>query len=105
MIAVEFADYYPRFAPTMLWDNHAGIAIFEHAGFNVIDWVSKKSMLYNIENFLNNWFLVAKSIQFITEKRNQRFIGIFINLKSEFWYIVFQALKLYILVICVFLHH
>ena len=52
------ADCYPRFAPTMEWDTAAGQAICEHAGFEVIDWVTKKEMLYNREELLNNWFLV-----------------------------------------------
>ena len=58
MVAEGKADCYPRFAPTMEWDTAAGQAICEHAGFNVIDWVTKKSMTYNRKNLLNNWFLV-----------------------------------------------
>ena len=58
MVAEGRADSYPRFAPTMEWDTAAGQAICEHAGFNVIDWRSKKSMLYNRKELLNNWFLV-----------------------------------------------
>ncbi len=58
MIAEGQADCYPRFAPTMEWDTAAGQAICEHAGFQVIDWESKKSMLYNRKELLNNWFLV-----------------------------------------------
>ena len=58
MVAEGQADCYPRFAPTMEWDTAAGQAICEHAGFNVIDWVTKENMLYNREELLNNWFLV-----------------------------------------------
>ena len=58
MVAEGTADCYPRFAPTMEWDTAAGQAICEHAGFQVIDWVSKEIMLYNRESLLNNWFLV-----------------------------------------------
>ena len=58
MVAEGSADSYPRFAPTMEWDTAAGQAICEHAGFNVIDWQTKKPMLYNREELLNNWFLV-----------------------------------------------
>ena len=36
----------------------AGQAICEHAGFEVLDWETKKNMLYNREELLNNWFLV-----------------------------------------------
>ena len=58
MVAEGTANCYPRFAPTMEWDTAAGQAICEHAGFQVIDWVSKQNMLYNREELLNNWFLI-----------------------------------------------
>jgi 3'(2'), 5'-bisphosphate nucleotidase len=58
MVAEGQADCYPRFAPTMEWDTAAGQAICEHAGFQVMDWETKKSMLYNREELLNHWFLV-----------------------------------------------
>lgn len=60
MVAEGQANCYPRFAPTMEWDTAAGQAICEHAGFQVIDWVTKKNMLYNRKELLNNWFLVCK---------------------------------------------
>ena len=59
MVAEGKADCYPRFAPTMEWDTAAGQAICEHAGLEVIDWNTKKPMLYNREELLNNWFLVC----------------------------------------------
>ena len=59
MVAEGVADCYPRFAPTMEWDTAAGQAICEHAGFKVIDLGTKKNMLYNREELLNNWFLVT----------------------------------------------
>ena len=58
MVAEGTANCYPRFAPTMEWDTAAGQAICEHAGFKVIDWDTKKNMLYNRAELLNNWFLV-----------------------------------------------
>ena len=58
MVAEGTANCYPRFAPTMEWDTAAGQAICEHTGFEVIDWGTKKTMLYNREKLLNNWFLV-----------------------------------------------
>lgn len=58
MVAEGRANTYPRFAPTMEWDTAAGQAICEHAGFNVIDYQTKKPMLYNRKELLNNWFLV-----------------------------------------------
>ena len=60
MVAEGIADQYPRFAPTMEWDTAAGQAICEIAGFQVIDWNTKKPMLYNRKELLNNWFLVSK---------------------------------------------
>jgi len=59
MVAEGTANCYPRFAPTMEWDTAAGQAICEHAGFEALDWDTKKNMLYNREELLNNWFLVT----------------------------------------------
>lgn len=59
MVAEGQADCYPRFAPTMEWDTAAGQAICEHAGFKVMDWETKKDLLYNREDLLNKWFLVT----------------------------------------------
>ena len=58
LVAEGLADCYPRFAPTMEWDTAAGQAICEHAGFRVIDWKTKKNLLYNRPKLLNNWFVV-----------------------------------------------
>ena len=58
MVAEGTADCYPRFAPTMEWDTAAVQAICEHAGIDVVDWKTKKTMKYNREQLLNNWFLV-----------------------------------------------
>ncbi|OBX25559.1 3'(2'),5'-bisphosphate nucleotidase [Gelidibacter algens] len=60
MVAEGLADCYPRFGPTMEWDTAAGQAICEHAGFEVMDWETQKTMLYNREALLNNWFVVGK---------------------------------------------
>jgi len=38
------ANYYPRIAPAMEWNAAAGQAICEHAGFEVIDWDTRKNM-------------------------------------------------------------
>ena len=59
MVAEGLADCYPRFAPTMEWDTAAGQAICEHAGFQVMEWETKETMLYNRKDLLNNWFLVS----------------------------------------------
>lgn len=58
MVAEGKANCYPRFAPTMEWDTAAGQAICEAAGFQVIDYISKKPMRYNRKKLLNNWFTV-----------------------------------------------
>jgi len=58
MVAEGKADEYPRFAPTMEWDTAAGQAICKFAGKTVIDYTTKKEMLYNRKELLNNWFLV-----------------------------------------------
>ncbi len=58
LVAEGSADVYPRFAPTMEWDTAAGQAIAEAAGTTVIDFSTKKTLRYNKENLLNNWFIV-----------------------------------------------
>jgi len=58
LVAEGSANVYPRFAPTMEWDTAAGQAICECAGKTVIDYTSNKTLLYNKENLLNNWFIV-----------------------------------------------
>ena len=60
MVAEGKADCYPRFAPTMEWDTAAGQAICEHVCVKVIDWSTKKNMIYNKKQLLNNWFIVEK---------------------------------------------
>jgi 3'(2'), 5'-bisphosphate nucleotidase len=58
MVAEGMAHEYPRFAPTMEWDTAAGQAICKYAGKTVYDYKTRKEMLYNRKNLLNNWFLV-----------------------------------------------
>jgi 3'(2'), 5'-bisphosphate nucleotidase len=58
LVAEGVADEYPRFAPTMEWDTAAGHAIAKYAGKQFIDYKTKKEMVYNREDLLNNWFLV-----------------------------------------------
>ncbi len=60
LVAEGKADVYPRYAPTMEWDTAAGQAICNAVGINVISKQTNKSLLYNKENLLNPWFLVAK---------------------------------------------
>lgn len=60
LIAEGNADIYPRFAPTMEWDTAAGQAICNAVGVKVISEDTKQPLLYNKENLLNPWFVVAK---------------------------------------------
>ncbi len=61
LVAEGSADVYPRFAPTMEWDTAAGQAICNAVGIDVISKETNKPLLYNKENLLNPWFLVAKA--------------------------------------------
>ena len=58
LVAEGIADVYPRFAPTMEWDTAAGQAIAKYAGKTLIDYNTKKEMLYNRHELRNNWFIV-----------------------------------------------
>ena len=58
MVAEGIADIYPRLAPTMEWDTAAAHAIVLEAGKEVIQFESKKALVYNKENLLNPWFVV-----------------------------------------------
>ena|SRR5690554_3187181 len=58
LVAEGAADIYPRFAPTMEWDTAAGHAIAKEAGKEIYDQTTGKTMIYNKENLLNNWFIV-----------------------------------------------
>lgn len=66
LVAEGKADIYPRFAPTMEWDTAAGQAICEAAGVHVIDMETKKGMLYNRQDLLNNHFLVTKNARYVS---------------------------------------
>lgn len=57
LIAEGSANMYPRMSPTMEWDIAAGHAICLYAGFDVYDYKNRKTLKYNKENLLNNWFI------------------------------------------------
>ncbi|MBR9913547.1 MAG: 3'(2'),5'-bisphosphate nucleotidase CysQ [Algicola sp.] len=61
LVAEGKADIYPRFAPTMEWDTAAGQAICNAVGIEVISKETNAPLLYNKENLLNPWFIVAKN--------------------------------------------
>jgi 3'(2'), 5'-bisphosphate nucleotidase len=58
LLAEGTADCYPRFSPCMEWDTAAGQIICKEVGFEVIDKMTKKEIIYNRENLLNNSFVV-----------------------------------------------
>ena len=58
LVAEGKADIYPRLAPTMEWDTAAAHAIVLESGKSVIEFTSKKEVVYNKENLLNPWFIV-----------------------------------------------
>jgi 3'(2'), 5'-bisphosphate nucleotidase len=57
LIAEGVANMYPRLSPTMEWDIAAGHAICLYAGFDVYCIKNSKTLKYNKENLLNNWFI------------------------------------------------
>jgi len=57
-VAEGEADLYPRLGPTMEWDIAAGIVIVTEAGGTVRQY-DGKPLLFNRENLLNPWFVVA----------------------------------------------
>ena len=61
LLAEGKADIYPRLAPTMEWDTCAAQAILVEAGGSLIDYSTKKEMVYNRENLLNNFFIAYGS--------------------------------------------
>ncbi len=56
-LALEKADVYPRFAPTMEWDIAAGQAIIEALGGSVVHTQTKLPLRYNKENLVNPYFI------------------------------------------------
>lgn len=60
-VAEGRADLYPRLGPTMEWDTAAGHAVVVAAGGSVKN-PDGGALLYNKENLLNPYFVVAGSI-------------------------------------------
>ncbi len=62
-IALNRADIYPRFAPTMEWDIAAGHAIVNGLGGEVLNANSGKPLFYNKQDLTNPHFVVrSKSL-------------------------------------------
>ncbi len=59
LLASGRADVYPRYAPTMEWDTAAAHVIVKETGFDVTEYSTGKPLVYNKENLLNPYFLVA----------------------------------------------
>lgn len=60
LVAEGAADYYPRFGPTMEWDTAAAHAVVLAAGAHIEAYPEGNELVYNKENLLNPWFLVAR---------------------------------------------
>ena len=60
LVAEGKADIYPRLGPTMEWDTAAGQAIAESAGASVVDFDTRKPLVYNKEDLHNPWFIVQR---------------------------------------------
>jgi 3'(2'), 5'-bisphosphate nucleotidase len=58
LVAEGAADLYPRLGPTMEWDTAAAQCIVEQAGGQVTT-LENAPLLYNKENLLNPFFMVA----------------------------------------------
>lgn len=59
LVAENKAQLYPRLAPTMEWDTAAGHIIVAETGKKVYQYENGKPLVYNKENLLNPWFVVA----------------------------------------------
>ena len=62
-IADGSADIYPRFNGSKEWDTAAGDIIVRESGGVVIDYKTKKQMVYNKENIKNNYFIAFSKNQ------------------------------------------
>lgn len=58
LVAAGEAHIYPRMAPTMEWDTAASQIVVEESGGEVLDYETKKPMMYNKENLRNSFFYV-----------------------------------------------
>ncbi len=54
-------DIYARLNGTMEWDTGAGQIILEEAGAKIIDIETKKAIIYNRENQVNNYFIACRN--------------------------------------------
>jgi len=59
LVAEGLAHVYPRLGPTMEWDTGAAHAVALGAGLNVVRHDDQLPLVYNKENLLNPYFIVA----------------------------------------------
>lgn len=59
-VAEGRAHEYPRFGTTMEWDTAAGQCILEQAGSALVDYETRKPMVYNKENMKNSFFIALQ---------------------------------------------
>ena len=64
-LALNKAQIYPRFAPTMEWDIAAGHAILEALGGGVFDINTKAPLIYNKEILTNPSFIAVSDVSLI----------------------------------------
>jgi len=61
-VAEGRAHEYPRFGTTMEWDTAAGQCILEQAGSSLVDYETRKPMVYNKESMKNSYFIALQGI-------------------------------------------
>jgi 3'(2'), 5'-bisphosphate nucleotidase len=59
MLAEGLFDYYPRIGLTSEWDTAAAHIIIEEAGGSMVQFDSRKPLVYNKKNLLNPNFIAA----------------------------------------------
>lgn len=61
-MAEGFFDIYPRIGTTMEWDTAAPQIILEEAGGQILEWVTRKPLIYNKEDLRNPNFIAHGKI-------------------------------------------
>lgn len=67
-LALEDAQIYPRFAPTMEWDIAAGHALLRELGGTIVSLETGKELEYNKESLFNPHF-IAKTYTFLQREK------------------------------------
>jgi 3'(2'), 5'-bisphosphate nucleotidase len=61
LVAEGKVHIYPKFGPTMEWDTAAGQILAEKAGAKMLRHADQRPLVYNKENLLNPWYIVARN--------------------------------------------